>query len=86
MCLIVIDTCHLLFQVFNLLRTSNLQIEDTDGWADTDVDTDPEYVKSLSDWPSQRHFVEHFSHVQSDKIKKFSVSQTAEFESILERQ
>ena len=35
--------------------------------------------------PSQRHFVEHISHVQSDKIKKFSVSQTAEFESILKR-
>ena len=68
---------------FLILGFLNLQIEDTVGWADTDVDTDPEYVKSLSDWPSQRHFVEHISHVQSDKIKKFSVSQTAEFESIL---
>ena len=63
---------------FNL-RFLNLQIEDTD------VDTDPDYVKSLSDWLSQRLIVEHISHVQSDKIKKISVSQTAEFESILER-
>ena len=70
-----------------ILGFLNLQIEDTDGWADTDVDTVPALQMSnhYQMSPSQRHFVEHISHVQSDKIKKFSVSQTAEFESILER-
>ena len=50
MCVIVIDAYHLLLQVLNPTTTVGTTTDRTTTVrADSDVDTDPEYVKSLSD-------------------------------------
>ena len=49
MCVIVIDAYHLLLQVLNHTTVGTTTVGTTTVRADSDVDTDPEYVKSLSD-------------------------------------